>query len=80
MNIEAFVIGVLVVVMIAQNVFWAKHCLQLTNRIMSRNYFDVAQADRVKRTLSKISDEPETIFDPEDQRQALAINSMLGMV
>lgn len=79
MNVEAFTLGLLAVVLLATNIFWAKHCLQLTNRIMSRNYFDVATAERIK-PQPKVSDEPEMVFDPEDERQAQSINSIMGMV
>ena len=79
MNGEYFTLGLLAVVLLATNIFWARYCLHLTNRIMSRNYFDVATAER-KVTKPKVSDEPEMVFDPEDERQAENINSIFGMV
>jgi hypothetical protein len=80
-SVEFFALGLVSFLLLASNVFWARHCLMLTNRIMSRNYFDVAQADSVKRRQQpKVSDEPEMIYDPEDVRQAVQLNSVFANI
>lgn len=80
MNIEFFIIGVLVVLLIGQQVYWAKLTLSLANRLMSRNYFELVQAEMQKKPRkNKISDEPETIYDPEDLRQAREANALMGI-
>jgi len=79
LSAEFFTLGLLSVIVLASNIYWARICLQLTNRLMSRNYFDVAQGDRVGREKKpKIMDEPESIYDPEDMRQAEQLNSVFG--
>lgn len=75
--IEHFVIGMLMILIIGQNVFWAKVCLNLTNRIMSRNYAELTLAE-AKPTLQRPQE--EDFHDPIAERQAQDLNSMLGMV
>lgn len=80
MSIELFVIGILVSLLIGQQVYWAKLTLSLTNRLMSRNYFELIQAEMQRKPRkTKVSDEPETIFDPEDLRQAREANALMGI-
>lgn len=76
--IEAFIIGILTVILVAQNVFWAKVVLNLTNRLMSRNYAELRQADAKPTILKPLSDEES--YDPIAERQAKELNSILGMV
>lgn len=77
--IEHFVIGILVVVMLAQNVFWAKVVLNLTNRLMSRNYAELRQAE-AKPTLVQTRPLEDEGTDPVSERQAKDLNSLMGMV
>lgn len=77
--IEYFIIGILVALIVAQNVFWANTCLQLTNRIMSRNYLEVAQADRKPEALKPLQS-VEDDSDPFAERQAKELNSIMGIV
>ncbi len=76
--IEYFVIGILTTLLIAQNFFWARLCLNLTNRIMSRNYAEVKQAEAKPTILKPLQDEDAS--DPFAERQAIELNTMLGMV
>lgn len=76
--IEYFAIGSLVVLLFAQNIFWAKVCLNLTNRIMSRNYAELKQAEARPTLVKPLQD--EEIVDPVAERQARELNTMLGMV
>lgn len=75
--IEPFVIGILVFLMLAQNVFWAKVCLNLTNRLMSRSYAELKQAEL--KPISRPAQVPEEFNDPVAERQAQELNSLLGM-
>lgn len=77
MNIDYFIIGILVALMVGQNVFWANVCLKLTNRIMSRNYLEVAQADRKPVPFKPIVEDDS---DPTAERQAKELNSIMGIV
>ncbi len=74
--IEVVVAG-LVILIIAQNVFWAKVCLNLTNRIMSRNFSEFMQAQNKPTILKAL---PEDDHDPIAERQAQELNTMMGMV
>lgn len=80
MNIDYFLIGFMLVLIVAQNIFWARYCLMLTNRIMSRNYAEVVQVERQNKVVPPRVDKSEEVIDPEDQRQAMNLNSMFGMV
>lgn len=76
--IEYFIIGILVALIVGQNIFWSHICLKLTNRIMSRNYMEVLQGER-----KPINDAPmiaEDDADPIAERQAMELNSIMGVV
>lgn len=65
--------------MIAQNALWANICLKLTNRIMSRNYLEVAQGEKKpQKPLRQIVEEDDS--DPVAERQAKELNSIMGVV
>lgn len=74
---EWFIVGILIVLMIAQNIFWAKICLKLTNRIMSRNYAELRQAEQTPVSSRPLQEEEVDLFA---EKQARELNSMLGMV
>lgn len=78
MSPEYFIIGVLTVLMIAQNVFWARVCLNLTNRIMSRNYAELKQAEH--KPAAPVLPLKDDEHDPVAERQATELNAMFGMV
>lgn len=75
--IEPFVVGILTVLLIAQNIFWARVVLMLTNRLMSRNYAELKQAENKPAAPALVQDDGR---DPEAERQAQELNSMFGMV
>lgn len=82
MNIDFFIIGVLTVLLLGQHVFWSRTVLQLTNRLMSRNYYDFKQAEQVgkPRPASPSVDPDQLVIDPIDQRQADEMNSIIGVI
>ena len=67
----------LVALLIASNSYWAFVCLKLTNRLMSRNYGELLQAENKPRQLKPI---PEDMSDPVAERHAEQMNSLIGMV
>lgn len=73
----------LCLLLFATNVFWAYHCMQLTNRLMSRNYFEYTQGKnnlKMRRPQTRQQpNEDELVIDPEDERQAKDMNSLLGI-
>jgi hypothetical protein len=80
MTIEWSIILALVLLLVVQQIFWAKMCSGLLNKLMSRNYYEYAQAQALKypsaQKLQVVDDE----VDPEAERQAREINSLMGMV
>lgn len=67
----------LVAVLIASNTYWAMVCLKLTNRLMSRNYAEYAQAIyKPKPTKAP----PPDMSDPVAERNARDMNAMIGTI
>mgnify|MGYP001588063520 FL=1 len=67
----------LVALLLASNSYWAFVCLKLTNRLMSRNYGELLQAENKPRQSKPI---PEDMSDPVAERHAEQMNSLIGMV
>jgi hypothetical protein len=68
---------VLVALLIASNSYWAIVCLKLTNRLMSRNYGELLQAENKPVRLKPI---PEDMSDPVAERHAHDMNSLIGLI
>ncbi len=68
---------VLVALLIASNSYWALICLKLTNRLMSRNYGELLQAENKPQRLKPV---PEDLSDPVAERHANDMNSLIGLV
>lgn len=79
MNTELFVIGILVALLIGTNAFWMKLTLSLTNRIMSRNYFEVIQAEKQKQKAPDILLPKDNDQDLYASQQASELNSLVGI-
>lgn len=67
----------LLVALLTTNIYWAAVCLKLTNRLMSRNYGELIQAERKPAQLKPV---PEDMSDPIAERHAKEMNSMIGIV
>jgi hypothetical protein len=67
----------LVALLIASNGFWALICLKLTNRLMSRNYGELLQAENKPVRLKPV---PEDMSDPVAERHAADMNSLIGLI
>lgn len=81
MSTEISVIILLAALLIVTQVFWANICLKLSNRLMSRNYYEVVQAEKLGKTPTVLKPlESEMKIDPEDERQASELNSLFGIV
>jgi hypothetical protein len=72
--------GVLVILLIGQQVYWGLITMQLTNKLMSRNYFEYAQVEKFREPpkAREESKEDDYLVDPEDERQAQALNSLVA--
>lgn len=78
-----FVVGILVVLLLGQNVFWAKVCLNLTNRLMARDFQDFSHGTKIQKTkpesATPIKPLDDEVIDPESLRQASELNTMFGI-
>jgi hypothetical protein len=79
MSLELFIIGILVALIIGTNAFWMKLTIDLTNRIMSRNYFEVVQADKQKQKAPDILLPKDNDQDLYATNQAKELNSLIGV-
>ncbi len=77
MSTNDLVLWTNVAVLIASNLFWANICLKLTNRLMSRNYGELLQAENKPQHLKPV---PEDMSDPVAERHAADMNSLIGLV
>lgn len=77
---EWLIIGILISLLIAQQGFWMYHSSKLMNKIMSRNYADYAQSERLRKptNVSKTM-RPSAVFDPIAERNADAANKLLAL-
>ncbi len=76
MNID-LALYTIVALLLGSNLFWAIVCLKLTNRLMSRNYGELLQAENKPVRLKPI---PEDMSDPVAERHANEMNSLIGLV
>ena len=67
----------LVLLLVASNAYWAFVCLKLTNRLMSRNYGELLQAENKPVRLKPV---PEDLSDPIAERHAADMNSLIGLI
>lgn len=81
MTAEQIALGLLTVILLAQQFIWAKICFNLINRLMSRSYFEFEQAQALKfpKAQTPPAKAPDA-FDIEDERQAQSANALLGLV
>lgn len=80
---DYFSLGLLSVLLLGSNVFWAKHCAKLTDKLMSRNFADYISTEKYRTTAkakTSVTVEDEDVIDPRDASQAQQLNSIMGMV
>ncbi len=78
MNIEYFIIGILVVLLLGQQAFWMHAVFQLQNRLMSRNYQDYATGERLRKpTNASKQPQKSAVFDPIAEEHARKANQVL---
>ena len=74
---EIYVIVGLSALLVFQQVFWTVNVQRLLNKLMSRNYYEVAQADVLKSKAAK-SAKPELVPDDYSEAQADKANELFG--
>ncbi len=83
MNMEAFALGILTIVFLGSNIFWAKLVLDLTNRLMSRTYTDVVLAENLNKTKNEA---PNILLQKDNEQdlyateQANKLNALVGII
>lgn len=82
MNIEFFCLGLLSVLLVGSNVYWARLLKEMTARVMSKNHHEFVQAEllKAKPRARKAAREDEMAVHPDDERQAQELNVLMGMV
>lgn len=75
---EYFIIGVLMALTIASNIFWAKICSDLTNKILAGSFreYETVRALSLPKVPNPPSD-PQVDF--ADEKQAQEMNSLIGI-
>lgn len=78
---DGYVLILLSILLFVTNAFWAYNCMQLTNRLMSRNYFEFTQGKMNLKTKPQTHQAFQIEgLDPETERQAKELNSLMGIV
>lgn len=79
MNIEYFIIGILTVLLLGQQVYWASIVFKLTNRLMSRDYPEFKQAEKKIQQISLAPSNDDAV-DLFAQGMADQANKTLGLI
>jgi hypothetical protein len=81
MSVEHFALGLLSVLLLGSNVFWARAFMSMANRLMSRSYYDFVLTEKAKdqKAVRPESKEDDFLIDPEDERQAAKLNATFGL-
>lgn len=70
----------LLVLILATNIFWAKVCLSLINRLMSKDFSEFAYYSKIKENDKSVGvPEESATSDPESERQAKELNSLFNI-
>lgn len=79
MTVEFLAAGLLIILLLASNLFWAVLVNRLLNKLMSRSYAEYEQAQALR--IPKAPEHPSVDdVDHDADRQAREINSILGVV
>jgi hypothetical protein len=77
---EFFLLGLLSVILVASNVFWARLVKELTAKVMSRSHYEFVQAEKLKEPRPAVRMSEDDQIHPDDERQAQVLNSFFGVV
>lgn len=79
MDIENIVLATLLV---SSNIYWAYVCHKLINKLMSKNYYEYAQGDSLKKDggeKSAIDELQLNLMDDDGVRKAMEMNRLMGI-
>jgi hypothetical protein len=77
LNLDWFIFGFLIVLMLGQQVFWASIVFKLTNRVMSRDYSEFVRTSRPPQSSPAPS---QDAADTIDEQQADQANKVFGLI
>lgn len=82
MNIDHFLIGILLFLLLASHVYWPIVFFKFLDRFMSRNYAEYAQSKRLmeQKVEAPLQSPPEDEIDPHAERNAEALNALIGAI
>lgn len=84
MNLECFIIGMLTVLLLGQQVYWSKIVHSLMNKLMSRDYQNYAEIKKFLDNKPKLqrapSEESDAAIDPIAEQHAQQLNSLIGAI
>lgn len=75
--------SVLLAVLVIQQIYWSWIMTGLVNKLMSRDYQNYVENKKFlnqKPTLQKVSSSDDSAIDPDSERQAQELNSIIGIV
>jgi len=72
-----FVTGILVVLLLGQQVYWSFIVFKLNDRIMARSYGEYTQAQKSLKTSSQPRQPRAAVADPIAEENAQRANSLL---
>ena len=65
-----------IILLLGTNIFWALTCFRLTDRLMSRNYQEFVQGERLRKPTN-VSAKPKVVLvDPIAEDNASKANSL----
>lgn len=70
---------ILGILLLASNALWAFLCVQLMDRLMSRNYVEFKQGKQIGTASKKAIAPDELVVDPIDAIQAQEMNTLMGI-
>ncbi len=78
-NLAYFTIGVLVALLIGQQGFWFYIVFKLNDRLMSRDFTEYAQGERIKKPRPVPKASIDAAFDPDAERMAREANQVFSL-
>lgn len=78
MSVELTGLVLIIILLLASNLFWALVCNRLVNKLMSRSYFEFEQAKALSKP-SALPPQPTEYVDDEAERQAQDANKFFAI-
>jgi len=76
LQLTHFVVGILVVLLIGTQVFWSRLVLKMADRLMSRDFYDYVQAEKLKSRPNIAPKASDDALDPIAEDNARKANAL----